>query len=802
MKKFSIGILPLLLSLLVYNYSVAQAPAGYYDSAKGLNKKNLLIALKNIVGPHTTVSYDGLWEVYKSSDVRVDPGDGKTYVWDMYSTAKFVPGQKQCGNYSKIGDCYNREHSFPKSWFSKAKPMYSDAYHLYPTDGKVNGQRSNYPFGECANGTYLPPNGNAKALGKLGTSTFPGYNDKVFEPDDEYKGDFARSYFYMAAAYQDRISSWSSPMLARNDYPCYSSWAIELLLKWHRQDPVSQKEIDRNNAVALHQKNRNPFIDNPEMAEYIWGTKQDQGWVPGGVVDPVILSPINGQKFDVGVVSLGRPVSYDINIKGQGLKEDLKVTVGNQTNFSINTTVLPAADVNSQSGTKITVTYQSAVAGEYSSDITFSSNEASSTISVTGTAYDGIPALSATNVTQNSFTARWVDVTGSGNYILNVYEGDGVTSVDGFPVSVVSSAQSYNVTGLEYSTVYKYQLNQGALTSNVVSVTTSDPIRLLTLIYPETGLNFSALPGSPSEPIEASVYTEYINEEITVSVTGQFEISFDKTNWSESLTMDSDGERFYIRLKSLSDEGTYKGLIMLSTPTLDGDEADMSGVVSMPRTFFEDFENLTPGGYYDGEKQGNACKWLMKDVGFWDSSSDRCHGEISARFGKTATSSIWMNEDKLNGAGSLSFFASLFGSDSGATIDVLYSIDGGQNWTKAGTVDVAETLLTEHKFNINISSPVRFKFQQTEGKRINIDDIAISDYVASVITPTVSTWDAYSRNGELVIESAGNELITVYSMDAIAVYQDTPQIGKTSIRLNPGVYVVVGGNEGKKVIVK
>ena len=270
MKKFSIGFLPLLLSLLVYNYSVAQAPSGYYDSAKGLNKKNLLIALKDIVGPHTTVSYDGLWEVYKSSDVRVDPGDGRTYVWDMYSTAKFIPGQKQCGNYSKIGDCYNREHSFPKSWFSKAKPMYSDAYHLYPTDGKVNGQRSNYPFGECANGTYLPPSGNAKALGKLGTSTFPGYNDKVFEPDDEYKGDFARSYFYMAAAYQDKIASWSSPMLARNDYPCYSSWAIELLLKWHRQDPVSQKEIDRNNAVSLHQKNRNPFIDNPEMAEYIW----------------------------------------------------------------------------------------------------------------------------------------------------------------------------------------------------------------------------------------------------------------------------------------------------------------------------------------------------------------------------------------------------------------------------------------------------------------------------------------------------------------------------------------------------
>lgn len=801
MKKFSIGFLPLLLSFLICTYSLAQAPAGYYDSAKGLNKKSLLIALRKVVGPHTTVSYDGLWEVYKSSDVRVDPNDGKTYVWDMYSTAKFIPGQKQCGNYSKIGDCYNREHSFPKSWFSRAKPMYSDAYHLYPTDGKVNGQRSNYPYGECANGSYLAPNGNVKALGKLGTSTFPGYSSTVFEPDDEYKGDFARSYFYMAAAYQDKIANWSSPMLARNDYPCYSNWAIELLLKWHRQDPVSKKETDRNNAVSLHQKNRNPFIDHPELAEYIWGTKRDEGWVPGGVADPVILSPINGQNFDMGVISLERQISYDINVRGQALQEDLNVIVSNRDNFSVNTTVLSASDVNSPSGVKITVTYQSATAGKHSTNITFSNSEVSSTISVTGTAYDGIPALNATNITQNSFTARWVDITG-GNYILSVYESNGVSLVDGFPVSVASSEESYDVTGLDFSTTYKYQLSQGSLMSNVISVTTSDPLRLLTLIYPVQGLTFSALPDKPSEPIEVSVYTEYINEEITVSVTGQFEISFDKANWSESLTMHSDGERFYIRLKSLPSEGTYKGIVMLSTPTLDGDEVDMIGIVSMPRTFFEDFECFNPGGYYDGEKQGNACKWLMKDVGTWGTSGDRYHGKISARFGKTAESSICMSEDKLNGAGRLSFFTALFGSDSNASVDVLYSVDGGSSWTKIGTVNVTETLLTEHNFNVNISGPVRFKFQQTQGKRINIDDISISDYVGSVTSPSISTWDAYSSNGELVIESAGNELITVYSMDAISVYRDTPQAGKTFVKLTPGVYVVVGGNEGKKVIVK
>lgn len=155
--------------------------------------------------------------------------------------------------------------------------MVSDAFHIYPTDGKVNGQRSSFPYGECASGTTLPSCNGVDALGKLGKSTFPGYSGTVFEPVDEYKGDFARTYFYMAACYNDKIASWSSPMLAGNSYPCYTTWAVNLLLKWNEQDPVSQKEIDRNNAVYKHQNNRNPFIDHPELAEYIWGDKQNIG---------------------------------------------------------------------------------------------------------------------------------------------------------------------------------------------------------------------------------------------------------------------------------------------------------------------------------------------------------------------------------------------------------------------------------------------------------------------------------------------------------------------------------------------
>lgn len=119
----------------------AEAPSGYYSRCEGKYGAALLSSLEDVIGPHTNVGYDGLWNVYKTSDVY--PSDGK--IWDMYSTKHWPVNGERCGNYKNVGDCYNREHSFPKSWFSEASPMKSDAFHIYPTDGKVNGQRSNHP---------------------------------------------------------------------------------------------------------------------------------------------------------------------------------------------------------------------------------------------------------------------------------------------------------------------------------------------------------------------------------------------------------------------------------------------------------------------------------------------------------------------------------------------------------------------------------------------------------------------------------------------------------------------------------
>jgi endonuclease I len=180
----------------------------------------------------------------------------------------FSFGTNQCGNYSGEGDCFNREHSWPKEYFGgdNSYPMYSDLHHLFATDGWVNNKHAAFPFGMVNSSTYTSSNGT-----KLGTgSTYPGYSNKIFEPIDAYKGDFARAYFYMSTRYESEDATWQNWEMANGAE--LTPAAVNLLLLWHNNDPVSQKEIDRNEAVFLLQGNRNPFIDYPQFADCIWGT--------------------------------------------------------------------------------------------------------------------------------------------------------------------------------------------------------------------------------------------------------------------------------------------------------------------------------------------------------------------------------------------------------------------------------------------------------------------------------------------------------------------------------------------------
>ena len=244
----------------------AQIPNGYYNAANGKTGDELKVALHNIIKGHHVVSYNGLLNAFVYTD-----NDGNGNVWDIYSNCSFsYSGNSQCGEYEQEGDCWNREHTWPQSWFNESTTPRSDLFHVYPTDGYVNGQRSNYPYGEVGNYIYISGNGS-----KLGTCVTSGYTGRVFEPIDEYKGDIARSYFYMSVRYYSEDSNWgTSGMTNKSEI---LPWAMTMLLRWSDADPVSDKEIARNNAVYGYQNNRNPFIDHPEYARMIW----DPNWQGG-----------------------------------------------------------------------------------------------------------------------------------------------------------------------------------------------------------------------------------------------------------------------------------------------------------------------------------------------------------------------------------------------------------------------------------------------------------------------------------------------------------------------------------------
>lgn len=271
-----------LLLFFISSLGFAQIPSNYYDAATGTGY-TLKTQLRDIItNGHSDQGYGGLWTAYAITD-RDTYYENDNTILDIYSENptpsgsnndpyNFSYGTNQCGNYSGEGDCYNREHLVPQSSFSEASPMKNDIHHVYPTDGYVNGGRGSFPFGVVATPSVTYSNGSRK-----GSSAVPGYSGTVFEPIDEFKGDVARALLYFAVRYQNTVDGYTSfDMFNGTEDQVFQTWAIDLLLDWHNNvDPVSQKEIDRNNAAYSFQGNANPFVDHPEFADMIWNPSPD-----------------------------------------------------------------------------------------------------------------------------------------------------------------------------------------------------------------------------------------------------------------------------------------------------------------------------------------------------------------------------------------------------------------------------------------------------------------------------------------------------------------------------------------------
>lgn len=277
---------------------ISGIPAGYYNNTiVGKNDRTLELALKAIVSPHTKIGYNSLFNAFKTTDVvpaalLKDPSR-TDQVYDMYANLNTFTKYYSDNDHTQTGG-FNREHCVPNSWWggeSGNATAYTDLHHLVPGDGAANNAKANHPLGEYKTGmtlswptrtltnaddyTYVVADNTSDHSGSWSHVWNTMSSSMVFEPADEFKGDFARMYLYVVCAYEGDLN-WQTAdntMFSNgaNNYTVIANDAKALLLKWHRQDPVSDKERLRNNAVQSIQGNRNPFIDYPVLVEYVWG---------------------------------------------------------------------------------------------------------------------------------------------------------------------------------------------------------------------------------------------------------------------------------------------------------------------------------------------------------------------------------------------------------------------------------------------------------------------------------------------------------------------------------------------------
>lgn len=409
----------ILVMSAAFSAAVAQStpdvaiPAGYYKSLNGLRNTELKTAIYRLVRNFTEVSsYNALPQYFFYTDTYPESDRW----WDMYSNIPL---------YGPSFRGLNREHSFPKSWWggSTEVPAYVDLNHMYPSEQAANMAKSNYPLGTVDRSASVTFDNGVTTVGYPVHGQGGGANF-VFEPADEYKGDFARTYFYMATAYQDLRWKYTY-MVSNNTYPTLNPWSVELLLAWNRQDPVSDKERVRNAWVYRFQNNRNPFIDYPELAEYLWGDRRTEAFYPGSsslpTGDPLLVTPVQDMSLDFGQVAEGGTVQSRLFFNGENLTAPLRVQVyrDDAAMFSLSTSSIDQTLVNREDGYWLTVTYRPTSTGRHTSRLLISGGgiAGSRGIALIGECLP-VPTLTAptateaSDITPTSYVANWTPVGG------------------------------------------------------------------------------------------------------------------------------------------------------------------------------------------------------------------------------------------------------------------------------------------------------------------------------------------------------------------------------------------------------
>ena len=466
----------LLIASVITLTTSATVPVGYYNSIDGKRGQELKTAVHQLLKNHTVMTYSSLWYHFQSTDCRIE---NPNQVWDMYSNiTRYFRGSSAVSG-------MNREHSFPKSWWGGTQvDAYTDLNHLYPSDADANLAKNNYPLGEVSTASFnngCTKVGTPKAGQGGGCST-------VFEPDDEYKGDFARTYFYMATCYQDYTWKYTY-MVTNSSWQTLNQWSINLLLKWSREDPVSDKEVARNDAVYKIQNNRNPFIDNPLLAEYIWGSHYGEafyvdqsGEEPQG--EPMLITPNLETVIEMGEVAIGKSLSITVFVKGQYLKEDLSVLLfrDDAKMFSIPVNTIPRNVANSEQGYPLVITYRPTSLGShkcrlliYDGGLTGSYGADISAECLEVPTLSTINALPATDIDGQCYVAHWNAAQETVDYYVvtrTVYgDNNNIISSDEFTTDETSYQFDDLMTGQTHTySVQSYRLGYLSQPSNVITV--------------------------------------------------------------------------------------------------------------------------------------------------------------------------------------------------------------------------------------------------------------------------------------------------------------------------------------------
>jgi len=411
-------------------------------------------------------SYDGLWDAYKTTDVRPD---GQHY-WDIYSdkTMYTLNDSRINASYKKEHDSINREHVIPQGSFGKKAPMVSDIHHVLPSDGYVNNRRGSFPHGEVTSAEYTSEDGCL-----LGTGTGTG---KCFEPKDCYKGDIARIYFYFVTCYQDKLSSNTFDAFDKTTFPSIKSEYLSVYLRWAKEDPVSQKEIDRNNAAYKGQGNRNPFIDCPYAVGAIWDTTHASDYGTKG-------------QFTSGTPSTGVTISTTSLSIVRGNTAKISATSSNSSSITwstSNSSVVSISSTSASSGSQITLTGVSNGTATITAKATISGTQYTKTCSVTVTNPKTLSSISVSgqkttfNVNDSfsfggTVTANYSDSTTANVTTSATFSGYNLSTTGNQTVTVsyteggTTKTTTYSITVSEATGLDQYTISSSPLTSSGIT---------------------------------------------------------------------------------------------------------------------------------------------------------------------------------------------------------------------------------------------------------------------------------------------------------------------------------------------